>query len=384
MGRNVASCNLPSQNVLVRITVPRRTGRRRKKGSTDPFQFPEEDARGDPAPTPPMADGSGIPATSTKAKDLVRSLRDHPDAYTVHVLGTIAHIHRFRSLPDFVFSTKHSPFMQKVRKHILPLNYDAVKTFTLDPRQGARPDEDLVPPPTFTNVTIPFPYSYKQNPGVTRTVDAATGAATLVGPPRVPGILIQRIAYDAPSVPQAPAADLAPVASLSPAAQRLVTQVRARMAERPVWSRRALRNVLQARDWDQRGRRILQYAGYEFRSGPWRDLTVRFGVDPRTEPACRAYQSMVFQFDAEVRNMNVPSAVTEGKRRTKKLDDDPRRKATPRSHVFDGTRVGLDGKMWQVCDIEEPVVRGILATANLRKKCHVSSRLSHVVPRCSC
>ena len=374
-GRVVASGNVPAQNVLVRITVPRRTGRRRRKGSTGPFRFPEEETAAGETDDARRGEGARRDGAADRmdARALVRSLRDNRTAYTVHALGTVAQVHRFRDLPDFVFSTRHSPFMAKVRRHVAPRTYDAVRGFALDRRRGARPDEDLVPPPVFSSIGVPFPYNYKQNPGVVRTQDAATGAVTLV-PPARPKIRVQRIALDSAAVPRAPDPALPPIESLSPTAQNLIAWIRERLAERPIWSRRALGNVYASPTWEFQGRRALQYVAYEFRSGPWRDLAVRFGVDPRADPAYRVYQSMVFQFDAEVRNRGAPAGggtAREGRRRTKKLDADPRRRATPRGHVFDGTAVGLDGKMWQVCDIEEPVARRILATENLRTTCHV-------------
>ncbi len=41
------------------------------------------------------------------------------------------------------------------------------------------------------------------------------------------------------------------------------------------------------------------------------------------------------------------------------------------SHLFDGKTVSKDGKIWQVCDVTEPFLKDLLATANIRKECHV-------------
>ena len=43
-----------------------------------------------------------------------------------------------------------------------------------------------------------------------------------------------------------------------------------------------------------------------------------------------------------------------------------------KSHLFDGSVVSKECKVWQVCDISDPTIAPLLATQNLRPNCHVS------------
>ena len=364
MGRNVASCNVPSQNLFVRITVPRRTGRRRRKGNHDPFQLPTEETHGEGVQDSSKTTGTASSSTIMDVRTLAASLRDNPTTYAVSILGSITNTHRFRSLPDFVFSTKNSPFMRKIRARVAPLSYPAVKGFQLAPQRGFKVDEDLIPPPWFTKQQVPFDYIHRQHHGKARGAD--TEGQTHATSGTRSRVRIKRIAYDEPNVPQGPDSALPPLETLDPAAQELVKRILTKMEERPVWSRRALSNVMQVREWKVKGQSVLEYCFYEFRSGPWRDLAVRFGVDPRSDSHYRIYQSMVFQFDAEIRDPQ------KGKRRRKKLDMEQKPRIPLTGHIWDGKHVGLEGKTWQVCDIEEPIVKAVLSTSNIRRKCHVS------------
>lgn len=82
MARAVQSTHVPSNNVLLKVTVPKRTGRKRKLGSNEPFL----DA------TEPEATG---PVRRT-ARDLLRSLSDNPSKYRIEPVGSIEHTHVFR------------------------------------------------------------------------------------------------------------------------------------------------------------------------------------------------------------------------------------------------------------------------------------------------
>lgn len=82
MARAVQSTHVPSNNVLLKVTVPKRTGRKRKLGSNEPFlDAPEPEA-------------SGLPRRT--AGDLLRSLSDNPSKYQIEPVGSIDHTHVFR------------------------------------------------------------------------------------------------------------------------------------------------------------------------------------------------------------------------------------------------------------------------------------------------
>lgn len=162
-----------------------------------------------------------------------------------------------------------------------------------------------------------------------------------------------------------PTDDLEPIDTLEPLMQDLIALLRQLLEERPIWTRRAIGNRLIApgREWSNIARHVYQYAGYMFKSGPWRDAVVKFGVDPRSDPKYRIYQTMMFQIDdkeAEDREMPNPGGRRIGRKNNNRL-----------SHLFDGKTVELDGKVWQACDVVDPLLKSLLDTNNLPDACHV-------------
>ena len=183
-----------------------------------------------------------------------------------------------------------------------------------------------------------------------------------------PRILVLPVPHDIAEVPQAPDARLPSLDTLNDAERRIIRGAKSLLQERPVFTRRALRNSLPGNDWDTVGysstRLVFQYCGYSFSSGPWRDCTIRYGVDPRKDVECRKYQSLLFMLENEPQD-------NRGKYiRKKNTYPNPPKSKT--SHLFDGESVKLDGKVWQVCDITEPFLHNLLATDHLREECHVS------------
>lgn len=82
MSRPMRSTSSGSNNVLLKVTVPKRTGRKRKRGSDDPFTQPT------PAESPER------PA----ARDILRSLRDNVGRYHIEPVGLVQRTHVFRGM----------------------------------------------------------------------------------------------------------------------------------------------------------------------------------------------------------------------------------------------------------------------------------------------
>ncbi|GFF35091.1 RNA polymerase III transcription factor subunit, putative [Aspergillus udagawae] len=83
MARPLQSTSSASNNILLKVTVPKRTGRKRKKGSDEPF--------------------SGVPVTTVheqpqrrSAKQLLRSMSDNAGKYKVEPVGMVNRTHVFR------------------------------------------------------------------------------------------------------------------------------------------------------------------------------------------------------------------------------------------------------------------------------------------------
>lgn len=85
MSRPLQSISGSSNNIMLKVTVPKWTGRKRKRGSDESFAYV------DPA--------SAIETSAPKrprAKDLQRSLRDNVGKYRIEPIGRVERTHVFR------------------------------------------------------------------------------------------------------------------------------------------------------------------------------------------------------------------------------------------------------------------------------------------------
>ncbi|GAD92040.1 RNA polymerase III transcription factor subunit, putative [Paecilomyces variotii No. 5] len=342
MARSIQSASLPSNNIVLKVTVPKWTGRKRKRESDEPFTL----------------DAAAENERRT-AKDRLRSLRDNEGKYHVEAVGMVDRYHVFRSMPDYVYSTTGSAFTQKFKEHILPFDYEKMKKFDIDLTRGTGSNLDLIPPPSLSHGDVPLNYMYRQNPAVKQSVDTS-GKVTTVNTQQAPKVLTYLVTYDAEEVPSGPRESCPPVETLEPNLQDTIATIKKFFEQRPLWTRRALRNLLTTHDQRYCLRHAVPYVGYIFRSGPWRDAIVKFGHDPRSSPEYRQYQTIMFKLlarEAEVardgggRRHTLPRPAEAG-------SDAP---GTSTSHLFTGQPpLPLDGKLWMVCDITDPLLRSML------------------------
>lgn len=87
---SIVSHNASTHNVLLKVTVPKRTGRKRKRGTDGPW---EGEAR-------PAGDGEQVSSQgrADHPKTLLRKLQDNVGNYRVETVGVIKHTHRYRGL----------------------------------------------------------------------------------------------------------------------------------------------------------------------------------------------------------------------------------------------------------------------------------------------
>lgn len=83
MARPLVSTVSQTNNILLKVTVPKRTGRKRKRGSDEPFTDVPEDALG--------------PQRHT-SKELMRCLRANPSQYKIQPVGKVERTHVFRGM----------------------------------------------------------------------------------------------------------------------------------------------------------------------------------------------------------------------------------------------------------------------------------------------
>jgi len=376
--RPLTSHNALTHNIVLRVTVPKRTGRKRKRGTDGPFE-------GEIVPP-----GSPDEVQSRDRRDapklLRRKLCDNVGRYTVDPIGVVTNTHRYRGMADFQYAMGSSKFMTKFVDKVLPGDVSKLKEFTLEPGIESGENIDLIPPPYFTPMSLPFGYNYAQNPYTKEVSPGPSDSGSedhdykrvVNVTTRIPAAGYF-IAHDEYPVPTAPSRE--PDMS-DPQVATIMTEMWLAMEERPIWTRRSMWNRLGSKfaSLPKSGslvRHCLQYAGYQFKGGPWRDALVKYGLDPRTDPKYRIYQTLIFKLHKTrigsvgrswqaVRRNEI--GVTNFGKYWQELGDDDGPRDT---HIFNGEAFSADGKVWQVCDITDPLIARLFANAEVRAKCDV-------------
>ena len=280
--------------------------------------------------------------------------------------------------------------MKKFVDKVLPGDVAKLKEFTLRPGIESGSNIDLIPPPYFTPMTLPFGYNYAQNPHtkeiITGLPDESDSASENEEYDRVVNVTSRVpaagyfIAHDEYPVPSKPRRE--PDMS-DPQVAAIITEMRLAMEERPIWTRRSMWNRLGVKfaELPKNGglvRHCLQYAGYQFKGGPWRDALIKYGLDPRMDPKYRIYQTLIFKLHKTrlgtvgrswqaVRRKEI--GVSNFGKAWQELGDGG--EGMLRTHMFNGEAYSTDGKVWQVCDITDPLLARLFANAEVRSECDV-------------
>ncbi|KAL1617135.1 tau 95 subunit of transcription factor TFIIIC [Neofusicoccum ribis] len=357
MAKPVMSTFTKTQNLLLRVSVPRRTGRKRKRGSDGPWlQDPE-------AGEAPHAD----------AHILMQSLRDNPDNYSIQPVGLAHENHRFRQLPDFQYATSGLPLANMLRDTFLPFQYPKLRNFKLSDERRNHRDPDIGPSAQFSGVEVPYNYTYRQNPAVKIAQDEH-GRQVMYNPTASRKFIMHSVEIEAEHILHESPVPLPPEESLESHIRGTIANMRKLLDERPIMTKRYLLNHIEA-PTDDSIRSSYAYVGYSFKSGPWRDTLIKFGVDPRKDPKYRHYQTVMFK-------IVMPSEKESSEDPNKWMDARNiwRREGKPRAphlgkttHIFDGKTLVPDGKVWQACDITDLQLRKILDTDKIRAECNIKS-----------
>ncbi|KAI4599835.1 tau 95 subunit of transcription factor TFIIIC [Pestalotiopsis sp. 9143b] len=345
-----------SNNVVLKITVPKRTGRKRKRGSDEPFT-------GDAIPS--SADEPYNRVCSESRQDdpslILRKLQETAGRYQAEAVGTIRDSHRYHGLADFQFSASAMPFLTKITDHMLPLKVSKLRQLQLDPNLYPEKGQEIIPPPYYTDRVVPFNYFYEQNPYVRADGVDEQGNAIMVNVQgrlaKTYGYYIEHNYYPIPTKP------LKDVANSRQVPKDLLERMRAALDERPIWTRRALITRVAPYYSDNSLKIAVQLVGYQFKGGPWRDAVIKYGVDPRSDPKYRIYQTLAFKLEGLPTDRTVKNGIARSMAREE----------AARSHHWDGTQYCTNGKFWQICDITDPVLVKLINDAPLREECDIAS-----------
>ncbi|KAG6014469.1 hypothetical protein E4U54_005262 [Claviceps lovelessii] len=361
------SHNAASHNIVLKVTVPKRTGRRRKKGSKGPWQGDMDMSNSSAATDNGSRQGQvRSVARFDEPKVLRRKLEDNVGKYEVESVGIIKHTHRFRALADFYWDMNRSNFAQRYADQVLPGNVQKMKKFVFEGGIDRPPNVDILPPPIFTHMSLPFNYFYSQNPYVRTTEDGDTFNLTAV----------KQVGHFIGAEDPAPLGPQIPPDMTDPRMLQVMADLEEAFQFRPIWTRRSLMNHLQGKlqSWHEL-KKYLNYAAYQFKGGPWRDSVVPYGIDPRTDPKYRIYQTLMFKLKKHKRT--IKDQPWQSVRRNQTGPSHVASDVAPDSHMFDGETYSTDGKVWQVCDIKDPLIKELVDNAVVRPECDVNSGWYH-------
>ncbi|KAI1370906.1 hypothetical protein F4677DRAFT_437244 [Hypoxylon crocopeplum] len=356
----IASHHAATNSVLFKISVPKRTGRKRKRGSDEPFTGDVNAADG-----LDIASGTGQVGSINRhdaPKTILRKMQDNVDDYLAEAVGSIKSTHRYRGLGDFQFANVNNSFLTRTAENLLPMKVSKLRHIRFTPGVAADPGQEIIPPPHFTDRVVGFNYNYEQNPN-TKVEGDDVGKKKLVN---IQGRKMHSyghfINHNERPVPHKPQRQ-----PELPVPEELLNQLNALMEERPIWTRRAILNRVTTDYTDSVIKIALQLIAYQFRGGPWRDAFVKYGVDPRDDPKFRSYQTLAFKLESNiVGTKKTPWEVIRKSQWKKQLRENRS------SHLWNGKDYSTDGKFWQVCDITDPFVLSIIDRAPLRTTCDVS------------
>ncbi|KAG7102401.1 Transcription factor tau subunit sfc1 like protein [Verticillium longisporum] len=360
--RPVMSHNAATHNVVLKITVPKRTGRKRKKGSSGPFE-------GESNAMEPVGVDAPSSHVCSKAREdnprvLRRKLQDNIDDYRVEPVGLVKGTHRFRGPADFQWNMDESPFIKRFQEGVMSGDLNKMREFKFNEGTDLGPNVELIPPPQWATSALPFNYTYEQNPYVRPEMDPS-GKQTLVNTqmPVLVGYFLSADQYPVPTGPQFE------YDGGDPEVEMCIALSKELMEDRPIWTRRSLLNALGTKVRNAHiVKRCAGFAGYQFRGGPFRDSIIKYGVDPRSDPSFRKYQTVIFN----LRKLQ-PGYAGETWQGLRSIRTEARQQMGDNfnSHVFDGKSFWSDGKIWQVCDITDPVIARIVNESPVRPECSI-------------
>ncbi|KAL8283271.1 hypothetical protein RQP46_006049 [Phenoliferia psychrophenolica] len=283
--------------------------------------------------------------------------------YTMEAVGVATKTVRFRGMADFQYnpSTKPDDPILVMADAMRTMNVEAMAAFSFP-----APDEDFtedlyLPPSIFSRQGVPQMWEYKALSASVKTTSDRPGPSgeevqRLINGTRWKGKPMVTIPFATPDVPTGPTEELIklrrPVTKHSEAAALEL------LKRRPIWTRMGLLNEMPAEDARNatNQKQIVSLTGYTFADGPFRDLIIRFGYDPRTDPESRFYQHLSLRNVANVRSKKAVIPLVDVRSNPAKARDIPTRK----EHLFDGkTPNGKIGN-FQLCDLSDPLLESLV------------------------
>ncbi|WAQ92475.1 hypothetical protein PtA15_16A383 [Puccinia triticina] len=293
--------------------------------------------------------------------------------FKIEPVGVIPLTVRFRALADYQYTPDLKHPINTLARDMRSLNFEGVLKFRFEAETEDYSSSKigLFPPPLFSRYLVPQQYHYRQN-APTVVMQNPDGSQRLINRTRYVPMGPQTITFEQPDVPQGPLTRDSE--QQKPENEALFQKLLSLFEQRPVWSRMAFQHHLTPADlrYIRQHKVVLSLYCYLFSDGPFRELLIKFGYDPRLNPESRFFQRMSLR--------NVDRKEVKDKF-TLKLLKKPHNRADAadvatsdnlRDHIFDGLELHQTVGTYQLCDITDPLLVSLInSTKGVLPKCHV-------------
>ncbi|KAI9497095.1 RNA polymerase III transcription factor IIIC subunit-domain-containing protein [Zychaea mexicana] len=298
--------------------------------------------------------GDVVPTSSLLLKVTKRKKKNQPDdeaAFKAEALGTILKSCRFRAMADFQYLVPKDEKFSRLRSSLEKGNVNEILNYKLDEEDNMT----HIPPPVFSMRETPFDYAYHQFQPILRVrVRQRDGsyAIKLVNRFKRTALELISLSFEDTEIPTSPKFDLT---VLKADERALADEIKKLFEERPVWTRVALlSNIAHSKHSSLRG--ALNANAYTFRTGPFRECWIKYGIDPRKDQKYHVYQNVDIRGTMELSHSRM------GRRGTNRLLEAKIHK-TPlsnevneeqrTSHLFDGRGAVPKSALLCLCDVTD-------------------------------
>ncbi|KAK9510096.1 hypothetical protein O3M35_004952 [Rhynocoris fuscipes] len=228
-----------------------------------------------------------------KVKKKSQGNDDNPEIKSIEIVGRIQTLFKFKSKCDFQYlpMLEENGKMKSICHTLLPPRIDGDHLN----KWLEEPAEYFLPPAVFSRVDTQTlnSYMYRKDkkdlddpdpePLIGRTRKRRSGHAIFVS-------------YNIPAIPAKPREIALKYLQVKFLNGEHYEKIKSMFEERPIWSKLALMAVTKL-NHDQL-KYLLPAVAYYFATGPFRVMWVRFGYDPRKDPASRIYQTLDYRIRA--------------------------------------------------------------------------------------
>ncbi|CAB3230626.1 unnamed protein product [Arctia plantaginis] len=299
------------------------------------------------------------------------------EVVSTSVMGSVKIMFKFDSLGDFQYMPVHrdeppdSP-LKCILDDILPSGLDNYSFLS-------EPAPLFLIPPSFTRFERPIRYTYtekrylmdRSSPDTSERESVHSKVRSLRGTNAAPYIF--SLTDELPTEPNESTLKIkAFKEEISPSLKKEFEIVKKLFEERPIWSLNLVKFTTKIRGASLKI--IMPCLALYHKTGPWRTMWVRFGYDPRKDPASRIYQTLDFRLRhgqgirTLIMSREEPSARSTEQPRPSKRMHNPEPSTSDdvvEANVFfrPDTVPTQRHILYQYCDVKIPEVQDILTEA---------------------